>query len=86
MTSTPSMKYLRTQPVRKRLDAVTTYFTSMTLSREEFMQHFGDRTEKNDHELDELNLILEKIRQRHIESYLSSWLPKRLFRPPLNKG
>ena len=74
------------QPVRKRLAAVITYFTSTTLDRKEFMQHFGDRKDKNDHELDELHLILEKIRQHHIETYVSSWLLKKLFRPPLNEG
>jgi len=72
------------QPVRKQLAAVITYFTSTTLDRIEFIQHFGNRADKNDHELDELHLILEKDRQRHIETYLSSWLPKRLFPSPLN--
>ena len=86
MTSTPSMKNLRMQPVRKRLAAVITYFTSTRLDREEFMRHFGDRTDKNDHELDELHLILERIRQHHIETYVSSWLPKKLVRPPLNES
>ena len=74
-------KYLLDYP---QLSAVYSYFTSTVLERKEFIEYFGDRDETNHHELDELHDILEEVRLRHIETYTGRWLPKRLFRPPVN--
>ena len=64
-----------------QLDALFSYFTSTTLESQDFEKFFGERKDKNHYELDKLHALLEVTRQRHIETYTSRWLPKKLFHP-----